>query len=759
MDNPEVVRLFERLNGVIERVDIWVWGQARWKEVLEGATEALLGIKPGASLRLLENPEHVIEFQLLHEYVTLDLSLPPENRPAVNLFLESHRAGLNQEDIEALESWCQQRVSAFEVIERGSGGRLLVKDLIAETERTILPQRVTLEPGALFMARIFPYRGLCYFSNAVGQYPSEGRYTFLRAIRHFHEALKTNRLTAKELLWFVKGSPEGSGSVERVELELVRLLAQWEVQSYTLPDIHRAIQKGLAKKINPIQLVDEVYRRARRPDQKDLQHFVSLIQRLWNDAADRNGTPLEDQRGPLEHELIGDLITFSQQKIDVNDPAQTSRESFNLLAERWLDAPQEELEGRTPREVIFKERRQRGDPRTELGISLEVNKMDGSVGPYSEAVTHMGKGRFALAVRDFRAALPLMGSHPERFRLLDALGVAYAMLGMKLHAEECLVQALEINPSDKIAKDHLQRLRKATPDELAAEGINLELSLRPETNVDLLLQERFRSAGLEGFSTSLPNRIFAEALGKELTAKLGDKLPSPGKALKVLKWFAGHPAWTLHPPSPLWIALKRVGFPSSVEDQIRSCLEALRHASKLQDLSAWVERLEALTGGSDFSMYRAEALMRTGQHGAGLQLFMGLAAQRPGDAWVFWHWGWAWLEIGTPRPEEAREAFQKMRERAEKYPVPFLRRHAIRAALDGILEAASKASDPALLKRTGQELHETLYRLEEEEVAERIALDERESSDSRAASSTSRVGRNAPCPCGSGKKYKKCCGV
>jgi preprotein translocase subunit SecA len=24
---------------------------------------------------------------------------------------------------------------------------------------------------------------------------------------------------------------------------------------------------------------------------------------------------------------------------------------------------------------------------------------------------------------------------------------------------------------------------------------------------------------------------------------------------------------------------------------------------------------------------------------------------------------------------------------------------------------------------------------------------------------SSRVGRNDPCPCGSGKKYKKCCGV
>ena len=32
--------------------------------------------------------------------------------------------------------------------------------------------------------------------------------------------------------------------------------------------------------------------------------------------------------------------------------------------------------------------------------------------------------------------------------------------------------------------------------------------------------------------------------------------------------------------------------------------------------------------------------------------------------------------------------------------------------------------------------------------------------DSRMSSaSTKKVGRNDPCPCGSGKKYKKCCGL
>ena len=51
------------------------------------------------------------------------------------------------------------------------------------------------------------------------------------------------------------------------------------------------------------------------------------------------------------------------------------------------------------------------------------------------------------------------------------------------------------------------------------------------------------------------------------------------------------------------------------------------------------------------------------------------------------------------------------------------------------------------------------------EELQQTSWDPRESMDERTAlavktvsHSTSKVGRNEPCPCGSGKKYKKCCG-
>ncbi len=51
----------------------------------------------------------------------------------------------------------------------------------------------------------------------------------------------------------------------------------------------------------------------------------------------------------------------------------------------------------------------------------------------------------------------------------------------------------------------------------------------------------------------------------------------------------------------------------------------------------------------------------------------------------------------------------------------------------------------ASFARIGRSLHEALAEEYEEEASEPVRAD--------------KIGRNDPCPCGSGKKYKKCCGA
>jgi len=816
----DIRRLFELFNAVIQEVDEWVHRQPQWKPLLDREAQEFLGVKPGNSVRVTGEPQEVIEFQLLHEYLTLDLLLPPENLPAVDLFLQRERSRLTVEEIEALEGWRQQRISAFEVLERVEGNRLKVRDLLAETERSIQPQRLIYDPGTFLLARIMPFRDLWYFTNVVAPIPAEFRYGFLRTFRHFQGDLNKNRLTAKELVMMIKGSPEGSGSVERAELELVRLLAQWEVADLTLPEILKAVKEGVAGKKSPNHIVEKILRQSRSPNRKALPRLLALVQRLWNDEAGRRVRP-EDERGPIEHQVMADLMNLSSRELRLEGvPLLRTQEEFQRLADRWLETPQEELGGRTPREVIFEERRNRGDPRTELGISFEMKRIDvpgfSDQKLYDRALEHMRLGRFALAIRDFKAFLPLIGHDPERYRLLYNLGVAYALMGHKRHAEELCHQALEINPSYEIARKHLKRLKRATPEQLRREGLFQQQSARPENlghlsaeeewtpealallstsaivkkmqrwlpnltlnrftaeaarhvSCDLLMEEVFRSAAdlsdddqdflwmasEELWTRCLPDRPRAESLQAELEKKIGDRMPTSHKALKILPWFIAHPAWNILPPAALWAALKRMGIPS-VDEQIHDCLDALRLAKQWPEIQSWVEQFETLTGALDLTAYRAESLMRMGEVKRGVQLFQDLMIQRPDDPWTYWHEGWTWLELDLPHLVEARAAFARMREVAGRVPFPLPRRHAIRLALEGLLEAC--ADEPALLEVAQRELDMTLYQFEEEDVSEWIAIEGKIAPVPQVLPCPSSVGRNAPCPCGSGKKYKKCCG-
>lgn len=77
------------------------------------------------------------------------------------------------------------------------------------------------------------------------------------------------------------------------------------------------------------------------------------------------------------------------------------------------------------------------------------------------------------------------------------------------------------------------------------------------------------------------------------------------------------------------------------------------------------------------------------------------------------------------------------------------------AFLDGLMDHVSRqaAADP----RNGRRILGKMVRLKK-----LIARSVRQSDPDAAVSSTitrddSRVGRNAPCPCGSGRKYKQCC--
>lgn len=78
---------------------------------------------------------------------------------------------------------------------------------------------------------------------------------------------------------------------------------------------------------------------------------------------------------------------------------------------------------------------------------------------------------------------------------------------------------------------------------------------------------------------------------------------------------------------------------------------------------------------------------------------------------------------------------------------------------DYLAELKPDARPPLYADRTFDilETYEGLYR-EAEEEARRRAREAKRHVQGRQARTGAKIGRNDPCPCGSGKKYKKCCG-
>ena len=80
--------------------------------------------------------------------------------------------------------------------------------------------------------------------------------------------------------------------------------------------------------------------------------------------------------------------------------------------------------------------------------------------------------------------------------------------------------------------------------------------------------------------------------------------------------------------------------------------------------------------------------------------------------------------------------------------------------LAGLLNCTRRSTEAEPLRRRAMEIRRKVLGEEHSEFAERVKNLENMNRTRKSIPNleSSRAGRNAPCPCGSGKKHKKCCG-
>jgi preprotein translocase subunit SecA len=120
--------------------------------------------------------------------------------------------------------------------------------------------------------------------------------------------------------------------------------------------------------------------------------------------------------------------------------------------------------------------------------------------------------------------------------------------------------------------------------------------------------------------------------------------------------------------------------------------------------------------------------------------------------------GYAQKQPKQEYKKEAFELFSEMLEHAKREVVTLLARVRIRSEEEvAALEAQERQQMEAQL-RQAQFQHQDVGGYSADEEAEQLALGANPKQVAQVTREAPKVGRNDPCPCGSGKKYKHCHG-
>ncbi len=129
--------------------------------------------------------------------------------------------------------------------------------------------------------------------------------------------------------------------------------------------------------------------------------------------------------------------------------------------------------------------------------------------------------------------------------------------------------------------------------------------------------------------------------------------------------------------------------------------------------------------------YKAEGLFGMGRREEGEKLSQEIISRNPDNPWFLLRAGGYYATYGEKDLEKAKEYYLKALAVARKHSGKPDGKDELRAVYEKLIELSYETGDHS----SGKRYERLLNTLE-----------------------SKKVGRNAPCPCGSGKKYKQCCG-
>lgn len=162
----------------------------------------------------------------------------------------------------------------------------------------------------------------------------------------------------------------------------------------------------------------------------------------------------------------------------------------------------------------------------------------------------------------------------------------------------------------------------------------------------------------------------------------------------------------------------------------------------------WAEVFYEVFRDDDFLQHKADSFMAVGREEEGERTYQEILERNPENFWYHIHAGDAFSIPQKKDPEQARKYYLEALEIAKAQT-------GSNEALENLEVAYERLLD--LAEGTGNKSETSRYR-EELSRLRGSSLPVSSSLLEPRSPAKQKVGRNDPCPCGSGKKYKKCCG-
>ncbi len=397
-------------------------------------------------------------FGMLLDGFIFDYKLPDGKTP-FELYLE--KAELSFSEKEDYKKLLDNVFSAFEILEVKVDSGMRLYDILNNKTYCVKEKKGThgAEVGSMIECRIAKVGDSFEIIGPGGfKWPAETVYSLKRLIKE--GKLKDKKISLFDMLDIVLEIEDKDNTFNGIKKDLKKKLKDIGIK-LNFNDLDRRVNENT----DPTKAFPEIFK-FNFPSMEDFEKTIDLVNKLWNlyprKEFDGKSPSEVGGYGPKEMMLIQSLLSEGTAKISPEkypSPKEAVK-AMEKFKEKWLNTLQKELDGKTPREVILKERAQLGNPRKDISIQIQLNKIDDfdankAEKLYFDALSAHKKGDFEESVKLLKEVVEM---YPENYKAWGNMGASYASLSKKEDAIKCLRKSLAINPRYKLAKNNLKAI-------------------------------------------------------------------------------------------------------------------------------------------------------------------------------------------------------------------------------------------------------------------------------------------------------------